>query len=73
MKQESTKYSLLDFLKKKPPPGPFSTEAEVREYMSSEVEDEMKNKRLYNEVRYAKITCMSLKPTAEVFRLKRNA
>ena len=34
--------------------------------------DDVKNKRLYNEVRYARITCMSLKGTAAVFRLKRN-
>ena len=44
----------------------------MREYIGSVYEEEVKVKRLYNEVRYARMSSMSLKPTATVFCLKRN-
>ena len=37
----------------------------------SKLSDEKQNERLYKEVRYAKSTSLSLKETAEVFRLKK--
>ena len=41
-------------------------------YMVLKIDDKIKNTRLYHEVRYGQMTCMSLKPTAAVFQLKRN-
>ena len=43
-----------------------------RAIFNSDAPDELKNTRLYKEVRYAWLTSTSLKPTAAVFRLKRN-
>ena len=40
--------------------------------MSVDCEEEVKVKRLYNEIRYARMSSMSLQPTAAVFRLNRN-
>ena len=72
LKSESTRYELLEMLKKEDIPGPFTSETEIREYIVTASEDSEKNKRMYNEVKYARISCMSLKPTASVFRLRRN-
>ena len=41
-------------------------------YMALKINDKIKNTRLYNDVRYAQMTCTLLKPTAAVFQLKRN-
>ena len=70
--QESQKYNLLELLKRYKFQGPFVSEDEVMKYMALKIDDKIKNTRLYNEVRYARMTCMSLKPTAAVFRFKRN-
>ena len=67
---ESVKYKDLEFLKQHD--GPFTTAEEVKEFNRKTPEGEEKNKRLYIEVRYAKNTCLSLKHTASVFRLKEN-
>ena len=70
--QESQKYNLLELLKKEEFQGPFVSEDKVMKYMALKIDDKIKNTRLYNEVRYARMTCMSLKPTAVVFWLKRS-
>ena len=73
LKEEASKMADLDFLKKQSPPGPFSTSSEVTTYMAcDDFTDNEKNKRLYVEVRYARKTSLSLKPTASVFKLKKN-
>ena len=63
LKDESTKYQLLEALKRERFPGPFVTDTEVREYMSVDCEEEVKVKRLYNEIRYARMSSMSLQPS----------
>ena len=70
MKDESTRYTLLEELKAEN--GPFTNREEIEQYFNSDAPDELKNTRLYKEVRYAWLTSTSLKPTAAVFRLKRN-
>jgi hypothetical protein len=72
LKNDSTKYDLLEKSKKEIFPGPFTNEDEVKQYILLEENDETKNKRMYYEVRYARMICISLKQTAAVFRLKRN-
>ena len=52
--------------------GPFTNEDEIKRYLLHQIDDDRKNKHMYDEVRYARISCMSLKPTAAVFCLKRN-
>ena len=65
---EAVKLKDLDYLKACG--SPFTT-SEVVENLRKDIESKEKNKRLYVEVRYAKNTCMSLKHSASVFRLKR--
>ena len=72
LKAESVKYELLEFLKKEQYPGPFTTVEEVKLFLESLLEDKIKNNRLYKEIKYARMTCMSLQPTAAIFRLMRN-
>jgi len=67
---EAVKLTDLEYLKLNG--GPFTTPEEVEEFMKKTKESKEKNKRLYTEVRYAKNTCMSLKHSASVFRLKRS-
>lgn len=50
----------------------MTSEEEIKRYLHFNKDDDMKNKRMYDEARYARLSCMSLKPTATVFRLKRN-
>ena len=73
LKEEASKIKDLDFLKKQTPPGPFTTSNEVTTYMANDnLTNNEKNKRLYVEVRYARKTSLALKPTAAVFRLKKD-
>ena len=67
---ESVKYKDLEYLKGCG--GPFTKAEEVIAFDQSTPESSDKNKRLYIEVRYAKNSCLSLKHTASVFRLKRD-
>ena len=62
LKKESTKYNLLEKLKKESPPGPFVTADDVSEYLKTCVAEEVKNKHLYNEVR-----CMDNQPDSKAF------
>ena len=70
MSLQTTRYTLLEELKAEN--GPFTNREEIEQYFNSNAPDELKNTRLYKEVRYAWLTSTSLKPTAAVFRLKRN-
>ena len=71
-KKESNKLKDLTYLKSQVPPGPFSTADEVHSYIRLPLEENEKNKRLYNEVWYARASSNTLKETASIFRLKRN-
>ena len=73
-KEESTKYSLLEQLKNEIPPGPFTNVKEIQKYINSPQTqtEEDRNKRMFKEVKYARMSCTSLKPNCSVFCLKRN-
>ena len=71
LKKESTKY-LLEILKKEDIPGPFTSEDEIKRYLLHQIDDDTKNKRVYDKVRYARISCIPRKTTAAAFDLKRN-
>ena len=68
--KESNKLKDLTYLKSQVPGGPFSTADEVRSYISLALEENEKNKRLYVEVRYARVSSSTLKETASMFCLK---
>ena len=54
-------------------PGPFTSPEEIDTYITnSDEEDNQKNKRMYDEVKYARMTSTSLKSTNAIFRLKKN-
>ena len=73
LKDEATKYELLSSLKKESMPGPFTSPEEIDTYITnSDEEDNQKNKRMYDEVKYARMTSTSLKSTNAIFRLKKN-
>ena len=57
LKEESTKYNLLEKLKKEDIPRPFTNEDEIKIYLLHQVDDDIKNKHMYDEVRYARISC----------------
>ena len=69
-KKEATKIKDLDFLKSQTMAGPFTSKEEVQAFMMSCVESKEKNIRMYKEVRFARKTCLSLKETSSVFRLR---
>ena len=50
LKDESTKYDLLEKSKKEKMLGPFNNEDEVKRYILLKVDDDMKNKCRYDEV-----------------------
>ena len=52
-------------------PGPFTSEDELRRYVSSEMKGDVKNKKMHNEVKYVRIG-MFLKPITSIFSLKQN-
>ena len=64
---ESVKYKDLEWIKQQG--GPFTKPEGVDQYMNSSHGEEIINKRLYVEVRYARNSCLSMKPTASVFSL----
>ena len=53
IKEEVSKLADLQYLKKQSPPGLFTTKEEVKAYMSNEKDEDVINKRLFIEVRYA--------------------
>ena len=67
---EGVKYKDLDYLKERN--GPFTTADQVKEFDDNTPDSPEKNSRLYIEVRYAKNSCLSLKHTASIFRVKRD-
>ena len=67
---ETIRFNDLDFLKSVG--GPFSKPEEIDDFMSQPIDNDKRTKRLYTEVRYAKNSCISMKHSASVFRLKRN-
>ena len=73
LKNETVKFELLEFLKSQDVPGPFSNIEEIKLFMRSTDESPLKNARMKKEVKYARMTCTSLKPTAPVFRLERKS
>ena len=52
--------------------GPFTSPEEVVHFMESDVSDELKEERMYAEVRYARDTSLSLPKSSPIFRLKQN-
>ena len=74
LKKESERYELLEFLKEQVVPGPSTNPEEIALYMkNSALSYKQKQERMRKEVKYARITCSYLKPTAAVFRLTRNS
>ena len=71
-KKESNKLKDLTYLKSQVSPGPFTTADEVRSNIRLPLEENEKNKRLYVEVRYARVYSSTLKETASILRLKQN-
>ena len=69
-KKEASKLKDLEFLKSQHIPGPFTSNGEIQAFMTSCVESKEKNNRMYREVRYARITCLSLKETSSVFQIR---
>ena len=51
-------------------PGPFTNGDEINRYLLLKVDDDMKNECMSGQVRYARISYISLKPTAVVFHLE---
>ena len=72
VKKESNKLNNLTHVKSQVPPGPFRTADEAHNYIRLPLEENEKNKRLYVEVRYARVSSSSFRETASIFRLKQN-
>ena len=70
LRKESEQLELLEFLKLQEFPGPFTKPTEVKEFMQSDLRPEEKQKRLKKEVKYARMSCTTMKETHSVFRLK---
>lgn len=50
--------------------GPFTSPDEVDQFLSSNIDDTLKGKRMYTEVRYARDTSLTLPKSSPLFRLK---
>ena len=70
LKDESDKLDVLEKLKEEEFKGLFTNSEEIDQYLVLDIADAEKNKRMYNEIKYARLTSMSLIPSAPVFRLK---
>ena len=74
LKKDTQKYELLENLKSQNIPGPFTNPQEIKSYLSKTSESDIeKRDRMRKEVKYARITCSFMKPTASVFRLTRHS
>ena len=58
--KEVSKLSDLEFLKNQTILGPFTSTDEIDKYMSSSKDQHEQQNRLYVEVRYARVTCLSM-------------
>ena len=66
LKDDSTKYDILEILKKEGTPGPYTNEDKLKRYLLLKVDDDMKNKCISDKVKYARISCISLEPIVAV-------
>ena len=73
LKKEASKLSDLEFLKNQTIPGPFTSTDDIDKYMSSSKYQHEQQNRLYVEVRYARVTCLSMNTQTlnKFFRLRR--
>ena len=63
----------MEFLRRQQPPGPFTSAEEVDEFMAmTEIDEEERQKRLYIEVRYAKMSSSGMKRSCNIFRLMKD-
>lgn len=61
-----------DLTKLKGMGGPFTLSSEVKEFVSTNLSEEIKVARLYLEVRYARDSCISFPKNSDIFRLMRD-
>ena len=74
LKKDASKLKDLEFLKQQQIPGPFTAAADIKTFIESDIEDKIKQDRLYVEVRYAKATCLSMNTQTanRFFKLREN-
>ena len=70
IRTEKRKLADIEFLKMENPPGSFTRCNEVFDYLDSNHTVDANNKHIYVEVRLAKNTYLSLKPSSSIFMLK---
>ena len=69
-KKEASHLKDLEFLKSQSMTGPFTSREDIQAFMNLCVESKENNNRMYREVRFGRMTCLSLKETSSVFRLR---
>ena len=72
IRRKHTWKALLEAMKNERIPRPFTIEKEIRVYLELEQNEKIFNGRLSKEIRYARVTSISLKLASAVFRLKWN-
>lgn len=70
IRRKHTRKALLEAMKNERIPRPFTIEKEIRIYLELEQNDKIFNGCLSKEIRYARVTSISLKLASAVFRLK---
>ena len=68
MEKERKKYDMLSVLKKQG--GPFTSAEEVDAYLNSALDDDMKQKRLKMEMRFARESSTNLPKSDPIFRIQ---
>ena len=71
LRKESERLEILEFLKSQALPGPFTKPVEVKSFMKSNTTLQEKQRRMKKEVKYAHVSCATMKESHALFRFKK--
>ena len=71
LRKESERLEILEFLKSQALPGPFTKPVEVKSFMKSNITLQEKQRRMKKEIKYAHMSCATMKESHALFRLKK--
>ena len=72
LRKDSDRLEILEFLKSQALPDPFTKPIEVKSFMKSNITPQEQQRRMKKEVKYARMSCTSMKESHAFFRSKKS-
>ena len=72
LRKDSDRLEILEFLKSQALPDPFTKPIEVKSFMKSNITPQEQQRRMKKELKYARMSCTSMKESHAFFRSKKS-